>query len=355
MSLTPDQLRIRRGGVTATDISSIVGVNPYRSAIDVWRDKMGEPESFIGNARTVWGQKIEPLIRADYQERHRIHVEVPGTLTNPLVAWWMFTPDGLCYPRGSSLPDRGLEIKVHNRDAIDFGRLRYGTPGSDEVPPHELIQCMWSIGGSGLDRWDLTVFDGAPTDYVIGRDDELIGILHDEAERFLIDYVKTKTPPPPDGSESYNRYLSTAFPQRLPDLVQLDGRPEAMAMVRHLRIARDQLAQVTTEVEIVTQNLKAIIGCHAGLEWTDPEAKSGKSRVTYKLSEEGSTTDWGAAWRSLVTEAQLALSADRYDVAQLAHALMEIADENRSISTYTATVPGSRRFYVPNFWNKKAA
>ena len=351
MSLSPSQLAQRKSGITATDIAAISGLDQYRTAIDVWMDKTGRSKPFAGNIRTRWGHLLERPIRDDYAERHNVRVEIPGTLEHSGVPWAKATPDGICYPPRATRPRNGLEIKTHSIRMAD----QYGNPGTDQIPPGELVQCTWNMFVSGLDSWDLVAFiDGQPSEYHVDRDDDLIELLRADAEKFLVDHVRKDVPPDPDGSESYNRYLSTAYPQRLQDLVQLDGRPEAMALVRHLRLARDHLAQVTTEVEIVTQNLKAIIGCHAGVEWTDPEAKSGKGRITYKASEDGTSTDWYAAWRSVVTDAQLALSADRYDVAQLAHALIDIADENRSISAYTATVPGSRRFYVPKWWNQKA-
>jgi predicted phage-related endonuclease len=210
---------------------------------------------------------------------------------------------------------------------------------------------------SGLDNWDLVAFiDGQPAEYRIVRDDDLIEMLRSDAERFLFDHVRKDVPPPPDGSKSYSDYLSTAYPQKRPDLLSLDDKPETMMLVRHLKMARDQLAQTETEVEILTQNLKAIIGDGAGLEWSDPDAKKGKSCITYKVAQAGTKTDYQAAWRSLVTEAQLALSVKidpLEDVDRLVVTLQNIADENRSISTYTSPVPGKRPFNCPRAWATK--
>lgn len=356
MSLTPDQLALRRQGITATDIAAIVGVHPYRAPIDVWRDKLGIGLAFDGNVRTEWGNKLEPLIRADYEARHDVHVELHGTMVHPDYPWWMFTPDGLVFPRASVKAMRGLEIKVHNRDAVTYGRLEYGAPGTDEVPQHELIQCQWSMGGSKLGRWDLVMFDGAPTEYVIERDDELLGMLQDEAEKFLVDYIYKKEPPPPDGSKAYGAFLG-GRPQKNEDLVAIDAMPETMALVRQLKMVRESHAQSKTEMEIISQNLKAVIGERAGLEWTEIEdGKPKKRKITYRRSKDGTETNWEAAWRSLVTDAQLVLSTfeekETYDeaVTMLVTTLKNIADEKRSVSAYTSATTGSRTFLVP--WKK---
>ena len=350
MSLSPTQLAQRKDGISATDIAAISGMHPYRAPIDVWLDKTGRAAPFAGNDRTRWGNILEAPIRDDYAERHGVRVEVPGTLEHSLVPWAKATPDGICYAPLASFPLNGLEIKTHSFRAAD----QYGDPGTDQVPPHELIQCVWNMFVSGLDRWDLVAFiDGQPAEYRIERDDDLIGLLRSDAERFLVDHVRKDVPPDPDGSESYSKYLSTAFPHRRPDLVSLDDKPEALMQVRSLRVMRDNLAQLETDIEIATQNLRAVIGERAGLEWTEADGKKGK--ITYKLSKESSKVDWEAAWRSLVVEAQLALSVKvdpLRDVDRLVETLEGIADMHRSISTYTNMVSGSRRFTVPRAWSK---
>jgi putative phage-type endonuclease len=354
MSLSLDQLAQRKTGITATDAAALSGIHPYRSPIDVYCDKLGLAPPFAGNDRTRWGNILEAPIREDYAERHGVRVEVPGTLQHPSVTWALATPDGICYEPRRSHPRNGLEIKTHSFRAAD----QYGDPGTDEVPPHELVQCAWNMYVSGLDDWDLVAFiDGQPAEYRIKRDDELIEMLRADAERFLVDHVRKKVPPNPDGSESYNGYLAKVHKQKRPDLLSIDDKPEAMMLVRELQRARAQLAQTKTEVEILTQNVKAIIGDGAGVEWSDPAGKKGTSHITYKQSADGSTTDWQAAWRSLVTEAQLVLSVDygRDSVGAAVafrDVLANIADENRSVSTYTSPVSGSRRFVCPSHWSK---
>jgi putative phage-type endonuclease len=353
MSLSPAQLAQRLEGATATDVAAILDLHPYRTKIDVYGDKLGIAPPFAGNERTKWGNILEIPIREDYAERRGVRVEVPGTLTHPTVPWAMATPDGICYRPSQAYPDNGLEIKTHSFRAAD----QYGDPGTDEVPQHELIQCMWNMFVSGLDVWDLVAFvDGQPADYRIKRDDELIGLMREEAEKFLVDHVRKKVPPGADGSKSYNRYLSTRYPHKQADLVSLDDKPEAMMLVRSLRAELDQLAQTKTSVEIIKQNLKAVIGEHSGLEWTDLTRPKKKDRIYFRTSKDGTKTDWEAAWRSLVIEAQLALSVDPNDDSDsqgdFHEALTNIADEARSRALYTETVSGTRRFNVPKWWSK---
>jgi len=356
MSLSPEQLAQRKNGITATDVAAISGVHPYRAAIDVFLDKTGRSTPFVGNERTKWGNILEIPIRADYAERHNVRVEVPGTLEHSSVPWAKATPDGICYSPGRPHPRNGLEIKTHSFRAAD----QYGNPGTDEVPPHELVQCAWNMYVSGLDDWDLVAFiDGQPAEYRIRRDDELIEMLRSDAERFLVDHVRKDIAPSPDGSSNYNGYLSTSYPQRSTDFVSIDGKPDALVLANSLRETLDRLDRLKTDAEILKQNLKATIGSHAGLEWSDASAKNGKAQITNKLSKDGKKTNWESAWRSLVTEAQLVLGVtapadgitDAF-VLLMIDSLSKIADENRSIELHTDPVPGSRRFCVPRHWSK---
>src|SRR5690349_2159244 len=128
MGLSPGQRDRRLAGITATDVAAIVGVHPYRSVIDVWREKRGEAPPAPETERTRWGEALEPLIRADYEARHGARVEVPGTLEHPDAPWMLATPDGVRYPASGTEPLNGLEIKCHT---IRLAHL-YGAPGTDE-------------------------------------------------------------------------------------------------------------------------------------------------------------------------------------------------------------------------------
>ena len=345
MSLSPAQVAQRRTGISASEVAAIVGLDPYRSPIDVWLDKTGRAQPFAGNDRTKWGNLLEPQIRADYAERRGLRVEVPGTLDHPTVEWAKATPDGICYVRGNAVPVRGLEIKTHSFRAAHW----YGEPGTDAVPPHELIQCEWNMFVSGLEVWDLVAFiDGQPADYLIGRDDDLIAMLREQAERFLVDNVKADKPPEPDGSESYDRYLSTRFPHHgdREKFVNIDTNPEVLVDVRRLREVRSQLDALETEEATIEQRLKLVIADEAGLEWTDFEHKK-KSHIYYRIASDSSKTDFTAAYAELATRMQLHFAKK----AAVVKAFNKLHEE--AAAAHTKVTSGTRKFICPRSWSKK--
>lgn len=386
-TLSPSQLAERASGITATDIAAIVGVHPYRSAVDVWSDKIGDAAPFIGNDRTKWGNLLEPVLRADYEERKGVRVEVHGTMQHRERPWMKATPDGLVYERAEVFPNHGLEIKCHT---VHLAYL-YGAPGSDEVPDYELTQCTWNMGVTELPRWDLIAFiDGQPIDYVIDQDRNLMDLLRLKAERFLRDHVQTREPPPPDGSAAYSAWLAARYStdNALAALERVDHEPETMATITRLRELRDEIAALEAKEGKAVQALKARIGDNAGIEWPNgkPAPKRGKNkgvppcdRITWKQAAGGSFTNYRAAFEALQLRAQLLaghapaieralVALDRVSGAQFENSRATIAADDvrtilaelRDFTVDAARVQppvtptmGSRRFLVPRHWKAK--
>lgn len=366
MSLSPNQIAKRLEGMTATDVAAIVGCHPHRGPINVYLEKVGQAPPFIGNKRTKWGEILEPAIRNDYEERHNVTVEVHGTHAHPRHEWWMATPDGLVYPRGSRMPVAGLEIKVHGHAEIWAGNIEYGQPGTDEVPPHELIQCEWGMGATELDRWDLVTFiDGVPEDYRIHRDDELIRMLEERAERFLVDNVRARVPPEPDGSKAWDDWLKRRWEKNTAELVSVDLDPATMQMIYGLRDLRVEAFDLEAKTDRLIQEIKTLIGDRAGFTWREPGRRK-PSKLTWKRSKDSARTDNKGTVEALRTTAALFVSARGADVDRVIAAIpheeavvlndaMTALRAIAAMPTKMIPMPGARPFNVPRHWPKTKA
>ena len=375
MSLSPAQLAQRLEGITATDVSAIVGVNPYRSRIDVWREKRGEAPPWIDTNSSRLGEWIEPYARRDYAERHGMRIDVPGTLVHPDRAWMMSTPDGVCYRVGSADPERGLEIKRHG---WRFAHL-YGAPGSDEVPLWELCQCAWNIGVTGLARWDLlTVIEDSLTEYVIDRDEELVEQLVEQCDRFRVDNIIGGAMPDPDGSESFDAWLKSKWERNPGALVDIGDDNDTFTLIERGRAIREQQADLDRELGKLIQELKLKIADAEGLTWKNANGKPEK--LTWKRNKSGRRVDHAGMAGDMRADARLTLSgmsavidrasiclaaaghatvgsstraaidaAELHDlVAKLSGALATIA--GRTDDKYTTETPGNRPLCWPRTW-----
>jgi putative phage-type endonuclease len=363
MSLTTDQIEERRTMITASDVSAIVGLNPYRGPLEVYLEKRGEmpPEEMdpARAARIEWGHLLEPHLRRRYAARHGVHVEEQPTLRHPEIRHHGATPDGIV--RGS----RGWEGKTHS---VGLRHL-YGPPGTDEVPIHELIQCEWGMHVTGLMRWDLTAFlDGAENDYVIERDDGLIDQLVERVDEWWSRHVVAGERPAP--TEKDAEAIKRLYPGHTRDELVIADEADR-ATIALLETAIRNLSNAEDVVERLKVQLKDRIGEASGITW----APGAAGKITWRKAADGRSvvTDW-AGWRTAVQLAASAPAIERFmrilnalpphfaieggteveSVGGLANALhaMLAAIAREPDTTSTVTRAGSRRFNTPRSWKR---
>lgn len=63
-------LDVRKGGIGSSDAAAAVGLNPYKSPLELWLEKTGRVEVVEQRedmeAATYWGTLLEPLVAAAY-------------------------------------------------------------------------------------------------------------------------------------------------------------------------------------------------------------------------------------------------------------------------------------------------
>jgi len=357
MSLSQEQLDIRKTGITATDITKICGLSNYGGPIDVLLDKRGTPAPFIETDRVRWGNILEGPIRKDYAQRFGMAVvggDNIGTLRHEAEPWIIATPDGLAYSPGpnDAIPAWGWEGKTHTGWLSHL----YGEPGTDQVPRWELVQCQWNLivarskpWGGHLTRWDLTAFmDGVPVDYTITHDQELADMLIKAGRAFWDDHVIGGKELDPDGSDGFSAHLARRFPKNSEEMVE--ANPEDLGIAQGLRKLREEIHALEADEARHVQFLKEAIGANSGLEWLEMDTdKDGKPRevkrkITWRRSKDTTKVDWKALAGDLRNALEL-ITAESSGTVPVPN-LDEVTAKN------TTPKPGSRRFVVPRSWSK---
>lgn len=63
-------LRVRKHGLGGSDISILLGINPWRSELELWLDKTNQTnESVAENEAMYFGSLLEPLLREEFTKR----------------------------------------------------------------------------------------------------------------------------------------------------------------------------------------------------------------------------------------------------------------------------------------------
>ena len=194
-------LEARQHVVTATDVTVLIGSNPFKTMRELWLDKQGE-STFKGNAKSRIGQALEGSL-VDWAA-----AQLPGlTTANDILfahdahPWAAATPDGLNYLDGET-PAGVIEAKTT-------------TAWLDPVPQYVVDQVQWQMFVTGAEvAWVPRLFGLEALDlFSVDRDEERIAELFDVAYLFFTDHLLTgegpdvTAPPVLEGAE----YLLDAY------------------------------------------------------------------------------------------------------------------------------------------------
>ncbi|WP_373190449.1 YqaJ viral recombinase family protein, partial [Halomonas sp.] len=204
-------LSIRQSGIGSSDAAAAVGLNPYKSQLELWMEKTERtdthrelsPEDSL-TSPLHWGQVLEPLV-ADHYARHTgYRVQRVNAILQHVEHPWMLA---------------NLDREVVGNDAVQI--LECKTAGlfgarlwKEGVPEYVQLQVMHQLAVTGQQAADVAVLLGGHELQIhrIERDEAMIEQLI-ALERQFWDYVERDTPPPADGSDSADRALRALFPQ----------------------------------------------------------------------------------------------------------------------------------------------
>jgi putative phage-type endonuclease len=243
-----DQDRAERlTAIGSSDIAAVADLDPFRGPTDVWLDKMGlsKPRDTVA---TWSGHKLEPVIAEMYSEKTgAVLVDGGGTARHSRLTWAVATVDRKSNPG----PAPVVEIKNVGAWAVRSWR--------DGAPVEKVLQAQWQMLVLDVERVHLAALIGG-TDfriYNVERDDELIGWLAEIAERFWVDHVLTRTPPP-DDPEERAKALDALYPS--PNGLLLPVSTEAEDIHARLLDIDTRKAAITEEETAAENEAKALLG-----------------------------------------------------------------------------------------------
>ena len=298
-------LEVRKGGIGSSDAAAAVGMNPYKSQLELWMEKTGRTEANEEepgmDSPLFWGTLLEPYVAVAYQQKTDRRVrKVNAVLQHPTFPFMLANIDREVV--GS--PDvQILECKT----AGEFGsRLWKGG-----VPEYVQLQVQHQLAVTGKGAADVAVLlCGQHLEiHRIQRDEEVIARLIVLETRFW-NHVEADTPPPADGSESAAKALRNLYPGNTTtlDFSQDVNLGLAFTSLASLRV---ELEEKEAQAEKLKQTIQQAMGDASRALFAEGE-------VTFKRSKDGTSFD---AKR---------LATDHPDIA----------------SRYTVTRPGSRRFVL---------
>jgi putative phage-type endonuclease len=261
-----------------SEAAAALGLNPYKSPVQLWLEKTGQVEPApVNNDAVKWGSILEPVIAAEL-ERDGYRIEYMGTSVEVVEGFRS------CHPDGRVNDDGLLEIKtagVRMSAAWDDGG----------IPTPYVIQVAHNMAVTG-DQWALLacLIGGQRLEVRrIERDADLEQRILELEEQFWR-HVEDGTPPPPDGSSATDEVLRRMYPGSSDGGIYQLG-PDDFQLVKELRDLKAALAVTERQIGEREQQLKMLMGDHTAaayggaiaVRWSPVESK----RVdTKQLKEE---------------------------------------------------------------------
>lgn len=284
-------LHLRRQGIGGSDAAAVCGLNPYRSAFEVWVDKTqlhGDDSDMSEAAR--WGTLLEPIVRQEVEIREGLFIEpVTGLLRHPDHEWMLANIDGAAWHgmenetadqwrrRHSSGPEGIYEGKTANwRTAT-----AWGDDDQPTVPDAYMVQVQHYLAVTGL-SWVVVacLVDGQRLMVRhVQRDEALISHLIDIEADFWR-RVQDHTPPAPDGSRAATEFLAHLWEAKQGSILTLE-HPDPVIELLAQRASHRQLAEDATRRAAECENrLKALLGDREEAQHPD-----GRTLFTWRLHE----------------------------------------------------------------------
>ena len=307
--LNRDQwLTVRKGGIGSSDAAAAVGLNPYKSQLELWMEKTGRDDSLPKtdpNDETspmYWGTLLEPIVAAHYTKRtgHKVR-RINAVLQHPKEPWMLANLDR------EVIGTADVQVLECKTAGINGARL-----WKEGVPEYVQLQVMHQLAVTGKQAADVAVLIGGQELQVhrIERDEAMIARLI-ELERQFWTYVELDQAPPADGSDSADVALRCLYPQDSGQTLDLSQDLEMSAAFSDLLAVR----QVLTTNNLLEAQLKQRIQQRMG-EATKVLFETGD--VTWKRSKDGTGLDTASL----------------------------LKEHPELLQSYSVVKPGSRRFLV---------
>lgn len=258
-------LKYRKMGISGTDAGSICGLNPYRSAMQVFIDKTTDTTEEIDNEAMKQGRDLEEYVAQRFCEMTGKKVRrANAVFSNDEYPWMLANFDRLIVGERT-----GLECKTVSAYGADKWK-------DGAVPMHYLLQCQHYLAVSGYDAWYIAALILGKEFIVrkIERDEELISDLTKIEKHFWENHVMSGVMPNPDGSKSADEFLSQYFGKAKKDsaieLIGFDARLERRdIIIQEVAKLQKEQSLIEQEIKMYMEDNETAVSDHYKVSWSN--------------------------------------------------------------------------------------
>lgn len=239
--------------IGGSDIGAIIGVSRFKTALDVWREKIGEAPPSVDTPDTLRGTKLEDIAAAEFAEKmgvrlRRVNTAIRHTKHEFLLGHVDRRYVGIRTLVELKCPRLGAFYKI-KREGLDQDRIS---------------QMQWYLGldGTNTGYWGLFCADAweilCPP---VNLDIELYNSMVERAVHFWHEHVLTKKPP----TDKQSAELALEIAQVAPENTVRRDDPEFGDAMRLFREAKALSAEAETIEAQAKERVRDLIGSKPGL------------------------------------------------------------------------------------------
>ncbi|HHM8696798.1 lambda-exonuclease family protein [Pseudomonas aeruginosa] len=278
-----DWLAVRKQGIGSSDAAAAVGLNPYKSQLELWLEKTGRDAGMpkadpqAEESPMYWGNVLEPIVAWHYSKRTKHKVRRINAVLqhpNPELPWMLANIDR------EVIGADDVQILECKTAGINGARLR-----KEGVPEYVQLQVMHQLAVTGKQAGDVAVLLGGQTLEIhrIERDEQMIARLIELERRFWL-YVETDTPPPADGSASAELALRCLYLEDNGQAVDFSGNAGLAAAYLELKAVRQSISDKEKREAQLKQILQQAMGDATWAEFSN-------GYISWKKSKDSSVFD----------------------------------------------------------------
>lgn len=271
-------LTARKDGIGASEVATIVGLNPWETPYQLWRRKIGLDAPKQENFAMKAGHYLEDAVAQFW------HDETGNDIIKSSVEDFMFVNEAKPYLRVS--PDRTYWLKDMPRNDYNKGILECKTTqmsiDAEDLPKHWFVQVQMNLGVAELEQGSLAwLCSGREFGYKnLAFVPDFFAWLVEEVDKFWIDNIQGKQEPTAANVQDillkYNRHTDGKI---------VEVNDEIFAAYQDLKEVKDELSAIEKQKASLEEKIKMCFG--------DAEAISygGQTLATWKAPKPSSKFD----------------------------------------------------------------
>lgn len=260
-------LEARSLGIGASEVGTILGVNPWETPYQLWRRKKGLDAPKQENFAMKAGHYLEDAVSKFFSDETGAHIIQSSKddfmYVNVDKPFLRVSPDRTFWREGVTHNEANKSILECKTTQMDID--------SNEIPPYWYCQIQTNLGVAEKEDGALAwLCSGRKFGYAdIRFDPDFYAYIKEKLEQFWTDYIHGEKEPPATTIDD----VCLKFPRSIGKAVEVND--EVMAAVNEIRMLKPQLDELTKKKKELEDSIKTFMGdadtlCLQGTKETNP-------------------------------------------------------------------------------------